>query len=171
MALNICDCLTWPRLPPTLVSLRFTYCNERPGEGQHAKTHRRGLGKPNRTEQYQSLNLRLPEMEAGMLRDARLFDHMALLCGRLRNPLVVSSALGLKLHPQLAVRSDGSTQMWAYNTLHAQVVYHADAFTLYSAPPPVVDAPPPPGPPARPPPGPPPAPQPPPPPPEGNDGI
>ena len=77
-----------PRMAPLATyigELRFSSCNERPGEGQHAKTHRRGLGKPNHTEQYQSLNLRLPEMEGACCVSQGFFDHMAFLRGCLRN--------------------------------------------------------------------------------------
>ena len=42
--------------------LRFIPTCEYQAEGQHAKTHKRGLGRHNHTEQYQSYGLRLPEL-------------------------------------------------------------------------------------------------------------
>ena len=48
-----------------LAGLRLTPTCERRGEGQHAKSHHRGLGRGHHTEQFQSYGLRSGEIEAG----------------------------------------------------------------------------------------------------------
>ena len=46
--------------------MRFIPTRERPIEGQHAKTHKQGFGRPNHSEHYQSYHLRAPELARDM---------------------------------------------------------------------------------------------------------
>lgn len=114
-----------------LSELRFVATTERPGEALHPQTHRRGAARPSHTEYFQSFGLRAKELEAelnrrpGPINDFAYFVHLA--C----NTHEAVVALGLDAHPNVR---EGAGLRRDRCTVSAQAIYHADAYTLYSAP-------------------------------------
>ncbi len=60
--------------------LRLIPTSERPIEAQHAKTHKRGLGRHSHTEQYISYGLRSPELVAQLNAQESFVKVLAYLC-------------------------------------------------------------------------------------------
>ena len=110
-------------------SLRFVPTSERAIEGQHAKVHRHGLGRPNHTEHFQSFFVRSAEMAQAMMNEVMPLERFAWYCQAARNHHEASVAVGISGHPALGPAHKHRRR----NTMCSQVIYHADPFTLYSA--------------------------------------
>ena len=110
--------------------LRFIPVNERPAEGLHRQTKLYGRNRPNHSVPFMSLKQRMPELKQLLhVKPVALHD-LAALCDVVHNNWLCVSTLGLKSHPALAnVRQKRNSFR---NTIMAQVVYHADAMTLYT---------------------------------------
>ena len=131
--------LTDPRQAPLVnlaASLRFIPTSERPIEGQRAKIHRQGLGRPNHTEHFQSYYVRSGEMARALETGGLSLQNFAWYCQAARNQYKACVAVGLSGHP--AINPNSLRRRRDRNSLMSQVIYHADPFTLYTASPPDV---------------------------------
>ena len=61
------ELLDMAALPEFIAELRFGFCSERVVEGGHATVHLAARGSRRRTEAYDSLSLRLPEVKASLM--------------------------------------------------------------------------------------------------------
>ena len=121
---------------------RFAWSTDRPGEAQHAKVHKRGKSAPSHTEQYQSFALRSPEFEQILEDCPEAITCLAWCLEQVKNPMQCSEALGLLRHPSLVKVACEASQnhraattrdnAFYRSTMHAKVIYHADAFSLYT---------------------------------------
>ena len=118
--------------------LRFIPTCEYQAEGQHAKTHKRGLGRHNHTEQYQSYGLRLPELARALDSRPEVMHELAYCCQVTYNAQMACQAVGLSGHPSVTQQTHeaAATQRKSRLLVHAKVIYHADSHTLYRAVPP-----------------------------------
>lgn len=119
-----------------IAELRLVSTNDRPIEAQHAKTHRRGLSRPMHTTKYQSYGLRIAELERQVRARPSTISDFAALASMARNCVEAVLCVGLESHPVVqastARRKDRDPAL-------ADVIYHADAWSLYTATPPPVD--------------------------------
>ena len=124
-----------------VAALRFVPTSERPIEGQRAKVHRHGLGKPCHTEHFQSYFLRSEEMARALDSRCMSLKDFAWFCQAAKNHKQACVALGLDGHP--ALQGDNHVRK-RQDPMRSKVIYHADPFTLYAAegPPLQMDAPP-----------------------------
>ena len=123
-------------------SLRFVLTSERPVEGQHAKIHRQGLGRPNHTVHYQSYFVRAAEMARSLEDQSLSLESFGWFCQAASNHRRACASVGLSGHPSL---QNAQHQRRKYrDPVNSSIVYHADPFTLYQAAPPDVDMRPPP---------------------------
>ena len=128
------EALTAPQQRPLLEvisSLRYVPTSERAIEGQRAKIHRHGQGRPNHTGHFQSYFVRSPEMARALDTGKLVLQDFAWYCQSARNHHKACVSVGLSGHPsldpgRLHVRRHRDVRM-------SQVIYHADSFTLYSA--------------------------------------
>ena len=121
---------------------RFATSTDRPGEAQHAKVHKRGQSAPTHTEQYQSFALRSPEFEQLIGDCPEAISHFGWCLEQVKNPIRCSDALGLLGHPSLIEAAHEASQnkraatvrddCFYRSTMHGKVIYHADAFSLYT---------------------------------------
>ena len=123
-----------------IASLRLVPTSERAVEGQHAKVHRQGLGRPNHTEHMQSYFVRCKEMAESLEDKSLSMESFAWCCQNAGNHHKACRSVGLAGHPQI----DWKHKHRRRNTMNSRVIYHADAFTLYSASTPAVNMRPPP---------------------------
>ena len=105
--------------------------------------HLNAAGARSRTEAYDSLCLRLPELKHALLTDAAFFNRFVEALQLARTPRKIMKTLGLSEHPscKLAVR--------AWDPMFRKIVYHSDPWSLYHSRPDVVcvqNGPPPPAP-------------------------
>ena len=96
-------------------------------EGSHAGLHHAVQHARSRTEQYDSLNRRLPEIRS-LLSTPDGFSKFADALVEVRNPKQVVKKLGLVRHPRLAEVT------WNWDPSYALVVYRADPFILFTRP-------------------------------------
>ena len=113
-----------------IAALRFVPTSERPIEGQHAKVHRHGLGKPCHTEHFQSYFLRSEEMARALDSRFMSIQHFAWFCQAARNHKQACVAVGLDGHPALQGNNHIRQRQ---DPMRSKVIYHADPFTLYAA--------------------------------------
>lgn len=101
--------------------------SERLGEGGHAQVHILIAAKRNRTEAFDSLSLRTPEIERIMVQDTAFLTSLYACLQVGRNPRKMVAHLGLSKHParKLAQHSSG----WA--TIFRTLVYHADSYRFF----------------------------------------
>jgi hypothetical protein len=105
--------------------LRLIPTSERPIEAQHAKTHKRGLGRHSHTEQYISYGLRSPELVAQLSAQTSFVKELAYLCKVSLSAYAACQAVGLLMHTSLNLVIGTRAPMYA------KVIYHADAMSLY----------------------------------------
>ena len=118
------------QLQQFIASLRIVPTSERAVEGQHAKVHRHGLGRPSHTEHFQSYFVRSCEM-AQSLESGRLsLESFAWYCQAARNHNEACTCVGLSGHPALQARDHKC--LWR-DPLKSSIIYHADPFTLYAS--------------------------------------
>ncbi|CAE7249385.1 TNN [Symbiodinium sp. CCMP2456] len=112
-----------------VASLRFIPINERPAEALHRQTKLHGRSRPCHSVALMSLKQRMPEIKALFEDRPQALHDMAHLCHEIRNNRLSVHAVGLQNHPTLqGLRGRNSHR----HPLMAQVIYHADARTLYS---------------------------------------
>ena len=104
--------------------------SERAIEGQHAKVHRHGLGKPNHTEHFQSYFVRSKEIAEGIESGNMPLEKFAWYCQAARNHHAACAAVGLSGHPSL--QAEGMVRR-RQDPMRSKVIYHADPFSLYAA--------------------------------------
>ena len=114
-----------------IAPLRFIPISERPIEGQHAKMHRHGTGRPNHTEHYQSYFVRCSEMARAIETGGLTLENFAWYAQCARNHHKACASVGLCSHPSLALDRQGVRRN--RDTMMSCVIYHADPFTLYTA--------------------------------------
>ena len=85
--------------------MRFIPTSERPIEGQHAKTHKQGLGRPNHSEHYQSYHLRAPELARDLEALPENLKRFAAFAQCARNHRCACRAVGLLNHPAITQRA------------------------------------------------------------------
>jgi len=117
-------------------ALRLVPTSERPIEAQHAKTHKRGLGKHHHTEAFMSFGLRVPELVAAMEKDPAVMREMAYISQVLPNARDACTAVGMRLHPSVLSSATNKIR----HPMFSKVIYHADSYSLYHAAPPDVQA-------------------------------
>ena len=132
-----------------LAELRFTPTTERPGEGVHAFLHTRGVGRHNHSVHFQSYSVRSPEIHAIVEADSSAMAELAFCADFSYNFAAASASLGLSLHPSiLALRKTAdaddeegkrSSHRFHRHVKHAEVIYHADAYMLYTAAAPTIN--------------------------------
>ena len=125
-----------------VAALRMVPTSERAIEGQHAKMHRHGLGKPSHSEHYQSYFVRSQEIIEGLDNDILPLERFAWYCQAARNHHRACVAVGLSGHPSL--QGEGAVRR-RQDPTRSKVIYHADPFSLYAADGPPVRMKPPPG--------------------------
>ena len=118
------------RLQQFIASLRVVPTSERAVEGQHAKVHRHGLGRPNHTEHFQSYFIRSTEMARALDSGALSLESFAWYCQAARNHHEACASVGLLGHPALQNRVCKHSRR---DPLKSSIIYHADPFTLYAA--------------------------------------
>ena len=119
-----------------IASLRFIPINERPAEALHRQTKLHGRSRPCHSVGLMSLKQRMPEIKALLELMPHAVHDLAALCHHVRNNWLSVCAVGLQTHPTLnGLRAARNSHR---NPLMAQVIYHADAHTLYSIPVPEV---------------------------------
>lgn len=113
-----------------VATMRFVPTSERAIEGQHAKVHRQGLGRPNHTEHFQSYFVRSNEMAQALENGDLSLESFAWYCQIARNSFEACQSVGLAGHPSLGTVPARRRHQ---SQLHAKVIYHADPYTLYTA--------------------------------------
>jgi len=113
-----------------LGAFRIFPISERSIEGQHAKTHKRGLGRHNHTEHCMSLGLRAPELQASIKDNLEVLKDLALYCQVIPNAQRVCEVLGLSNHPSIWEKRKVATRRYP---VFGKVVYHAGSHALYRA--------------------------------------
>ena len=123
--------------------MAFGFASERQVEGGHASVNLRASGKRNRTEAYDSLTLRMPEIEHELLTDAAFLPELIEALNGGRNPAKALAMLSLRDHPSASLAKHN------WDTIHRKIVYHADPHSMYRSRPRLTpDEPPPPMPPS-----------------------
>ena len=115
---------------------RFAFASDRPGEGQHAKLKKTARSAPTHTEQYASYFMRSPEIEVFMNAQPDFLPQLSWCFAQSSNPRRCTELMGLSGHPSLirAHEADAVSQKktrFYRSVMHAKVIYHADAFSLY----------------------------------------
>jgi hypothetical protein len=118
-------------------ALRLIPTSERPIESQHAKTHKRGLGRHYHTEQFISFGLRVPEINERLDSAPGTLQSLAFFCQTASSAKDACRALGLSAHP--AITQEYLVRNMFRHPIFAKVIYHGDPWTLYSAAPPPLD--------------------------------
>ena len=116
-----------------LGKLAFIPTSERQIEAQHAKTHKRGLGRHNHGEVFQSYGLRIPELTKALDSSPSLFGDFCRWCSVSSNAKKACDAVGLGDHP--AIEECHQDRNMFRSPIFGKVVYHADGYSLYRATP------------------------------------
>ena len=121
--------------------LRIIRTNERPGEEQHAKVHKKGMGRHYHTEQFMSYGLRSPEIAAEINASPDTVSELAFFTELACNPQKAAAALGITGHPAVtAVESQVDRRSRrSRDPIFGKVIYHTDPYTLYSAAAPLLE--------------------------------
>ena len=114
-----------PCLQQFIAELRFGYSSERLVEGGHATVHLRTQGARNRTEAYDSLSLRLPELRRQLCDSPAFFKEFLTSVQRVRTPTQAIQTLGLSDHPSMALARD------AWDPIHRKITYRSDAHSQF----------------------------------------
>ena len=131
-----------PRLSHFIAELRFGFGCERRVEGGHAFIMRRAALARNRSEAWDSLALRMKEIQDILDKKPDFMEQLASYIAMSRSPRKLVKALKLDRHPALQAAAD------SWDKIYRRVVYHADQYTLYRSGRPVLHIgprPPPPG--------------------------
>ena len=113
-----------------IASLLIVPTSERAVEGQHAKVHRHGLGRPSHTEHFQSYFVRSCEMAQSLESGELSLESFAWYCQAARNHTEACACVGLSGHPALR---DRDHKCLCRDPIKSSVIYHADPFTLYAS--------------------------------------
>ena len=116
--------------------MRAAPTSERSIEGEHAQTHKHGLGRPHHTAQFMSLHLRSPEFKEAIATRPAELKEVAFLCQVASNPLRAGKAVGLMNHPVLL---ENQRRCMHRHPIFGRIIYHADGFSLYRAAVPVLN--------------------------------
>ena len=122
-----------PMLQMYIAELRFAFSAERYVEGGHAVVYKHGGHARNRCESYDSLHLRVCEIERCMDSDPNFLIELADILLEARSPEKLTAMLGLGSHPSARLSKSGWDPIWR------KIVYRADPFSMYKAPRPQVD--------------------------------
>ena len=125
------DLVVLPHLRRFMAELRFGYNAERLAEGGHALVQRATHAARNRTEAFDSLALRLPEVKLSILNDQTTFTALLDAIVRVRTPAAAIRQLGLDQHPMYACVSN------AWDPLHRKIIYRSDTHSMFHSRPPV----------------------------------
>ena len=112
-----------------LVQFRFAQVVERRVEGGHARVLRRGRISSLRSEAYDSLAIRMPEIVSRLELDPGFLEQMAEVLDHGRSPKAMVMQLGLGRHPAVLEAVEAGTHQWS--RVWRQVAYRGDAHTLY----------------------------------------
>ena len=120
-----------------VAELKFASLSERPVEAVHSGVHRRGLPARRHSVAFQSFHMRFPELREDVQLQGKLLMELPKLWRHVKNFKQCSSSLGLGMHPTLA--REYRLNRWDRAPVHSKVIYHADGYTLYRSPEPLVE--------------------------------
>jgi hypothetical protein len=125
-----------------IAELRMSLSTDRPGEAQHAKVHQSIRTAHNHTAHFSSFAMRKPEIET-ICKEPDQLANFAYCVSVAHYERQCTKALGLEGHPVLRGSSQDDQlnirQRFHRSTLHSQVIYHADGYSLYTLAPPVIE--------------------------------
>eukprot|EP00971_Amphidinium_carterae_P351729 6492256-Amphidinium_carterae.2 len=110
-----------------LARFRFAQVVERRVEGAHARVLRRGRISSLRSEAYDSLALRMNELESRLDNDVNCLTMLSGFVDEGRSPKKMLLRLGFGNHPSV-LANDGAS---AWSNLWRKIVYRSDELTLY----------------------------------------
>ena len=122
-----------PDLCVFLAGLRFCHAVERKVEGGHARVLRRGRSATQHSEAFDSLALRMSEINSHFDSDSLFLEALAGFVSYARSPKDVVAKLGMGRHPACC-----DVRKHAWDKLYRQIVYRADKETLYQVKPPCI---------------------------------
>ena len=122
-----------PDLAVFVAGLRFAHAVERRIEGGHALVLRRGRVATKHAESFDSLALRMKEINSHLENDADFFGDLANFLDQGRSPKKLVGVLGLNEHPAI------QHEKHPWHKIYRQIVYRADKFTLYQSTPPEIE--------------------------------
>ena len=102
---------------------RFGVCAERLVEAGHAYVHTKTGAARNRSEAYDSITVRSPDLEAAIKRGEEFLDCLMLA----RSPKLLLTNLGLASHPSASLAKSG------WDPIYRKIIYHSDPHSLYRA--------------------------------------
>ena len=114
-----------PDLEMFIASLRFTFAVERRIEGGHAIIQRHARGTSIRSESFDSLALRMPEVQLAMQSSPAFVRQLTASLEAARSPKQLVHKLGLSLHPSCAFAKS------SWDKIYRKLVYRADLHTMY----------------------------------------
>ena len=128
-------------LPELCAALgRFTVIPvaERQLEGLHASLHKALRGKPHHSPAHAALQMHLPELMEALESDGHFLSQLAEACMKARSPLDAARAAGFGMHPtvQRLLRQHHFCERTVnkkYGRLLQDIMYRADAATMYAA--------------------------------------
>ena len=128
--------LQFKELAAVICGLRGINTRERPAEGQHAKQHKRGLGRHCHTEAFMSYGLRKTEYVQEIQANQTASAEFAFCCQCVPNAEAACEAAGFSKHP--AIQEQTRERNMFRHPIYGRVIYHADGMTLYRSPPPAI---------------------------------
>ena len=108
-----------------LARLAFAYSSERRVEGGHATVHNKASNARRRAEAYDSLTLRMPEINAQLRKDSTFFNHLCSALDLCRSGHKVALELGFGRHPSMPLAKS------TFDPIYRKIVYRADPASLY----------------------------------------
>ena len=105
--------------------MAFGFAHGRQVEGGHALVNVQSSGKRNRTEAFDSLTLRLPEIEELLASDTSFLPQLLDALEQGRSPAKALSMLSLRGHPSAALAQGN------WDPIYRKIVYHADPIAMY----------------------------------------
>ena len=108
-----------------MARLAFAYSSERRVEGGHATVHNKASSARRRAEAYDSLILRMPEIEANMRTDTSFFNSLCSALVLCRSGRKAALELGFERHPSMLLAKS------TFDPIYRKIVYRADPASLY----------------------------------------
>ena len=120
-----------PGLHTICAELLFGWSAERLVERGHATIERKATHAPFRSEAYDSLSLRMPQLIHDLNKEeaegqATLWLRLGGALDQWRNPKQMLASLGLHRHPSIY-----RSHLHSWDKLYRKVLYHADPISLY----------------------------------------
>lgn len=116
-----------PVLHAFMAEMRFGHASERLVEGGHARVNLLAGRSRNRSEAYDSLLLRMPEIKRKLKRDPQFLTSLLTCLASARSPRSLTDRLNLGNHPSLDLATD------SWDPIFRKVIFRADPHSLYRA--------------------------------------